>query len=163
MAKKKQSPKKSSALTPQKPTVYRRKAVSDKVLEQLNNILQTELSGVVRYLHYSLTVTGLNRIPIVQFFKGQATESLLHATIIGEKIVSLGGHPSLKVNPVPENDKHSDLELLEESLDFERSALALYVALLPLCSDNIALEELIRGFVKTEQEHVEEVEKMLGY
>lgn len=137
-------------------------AASEKVLEQLNEILQTELSGVVRYLHYSLTVTGLNRIPIVQFFKAQATESLLHATIIGEKIVSLGGHPSLTVNPVPETDKHRDADVLEESLEFEKSALELYKELLPLCGDNIALEELIRGFIKTEQEHVEEVEKMLG-
>ena len=40
----------------------------------LSRIMEFELAGVVRYTHYSLMVTGPNRIPIVQFMKGQATE-----------------------------------------------------------------------------------------
>ena len=45
----------------------------------LNRIMEFELAGVVRYTHYSLMIAGPNRIPIVQFMKAQATESLLHA------------------------------------------------------------------------------------
>ena len=45
----------------------------------LNAILEAELSGVVRYTHYSLMITGPHRIPLVDFMKAQATESLLHA------------------------------------------------------------------------------------
>ena len=33
----------------------------------LNEIMEYELAGVVRYTHYSLMVTGPYRIPIVQF------------------------------------------------------------------------------------------------
>ena len=40
----------------------------DKTIEQLNEIMEFELAGVVRYTHYSLMVTGPHRIPIVQFF-----------------------------------------------------------------------------------------------
>ena len=39
------------------------------VVGLLNEILETELAGVVRYTHYSLMVFGYNRIPIVSWLK----------------------------------------------------------------------------------------------
>ena len=59
----------------------------------LNRIMEFELAGVVRYTHYSLMVAGPNRIPIVQFMKAQATESLLHASTAGEILVGLQDMP----------------------------------------------------------------------
>jgi bacterioferritin len=38
---------------------------SQKVIRSLNTILELELAGVVRYLHYSLMVFGHARIPII--------------------------------------------------------------------------------------------------
>lgn len=132
-----------------------------QILERLNEILELEISGVVRYLHYSLMITGPNRIPIVKFFRDQASEGFNHAAIIGEKITALGGHPSLKVRPVPETNKHGVLDILGESLEFEKESVQKYYAVLPLCGDDVALEELIREQIRQEQEHIEEVEKML--
>ena len=61
----------------------------------LNQIMEYELAGVVRYTHYSLMVTGPYRIPLVDFFKAQATESLTHAQQAGEIITGLDdGHPN---------------------------------------------------------------------
>lgn len=133
----------------------------EKIIQKLNDILEWELSGVARYLHYSLMVTGPNRIPIVKWFRDQALEAFDHAATIGEKITALGGHPSIKVEQAPETNKHGVLEILKESLDFELEGLKMYESLLPLCGSNIALEEMLREFVRLEQEHVEEVEKML--
>ena len=42
----------------------------------LNEIMEYELAGVVRYTHSAMMVTGPYRIPIVAFLKEQATESL---------------------------------------------------------------------------------------
>lgn len=134
---------------------------STAIMEKLDEILEMELSGVVRYLHYSLMVRGPNRIPIVNFFRTQANESFTHATVIGEKITSLGGHPSIKVKPVPESNKHDVLVILRESMEFEKEGLQMYKDLLPMCGDNVALEEMVREFIRTEQEHLEEVNKML--
>ena len=53
---------------------------NEAVIKVLNNILETELAGVVRYTHYSLMVFGYNRIPIISWMRSQATESLDHAT-----------------------------------------------------------------------------------
>ena len=45
----------------------------------LNEIIEAEMAGVVRYAHSSLMVTGPYRQPIVTFLQEQATESLAHA------------------------------------------------------------------------------------
>lgn len=135
----------------------------DKIIEQLNKILETEISGVVRYLHYALMITGPNRIPIVKWFHEQANEAFAHASTIGEKITALGGHPSLKVSSVPETKTHKVLDILKESLQFEEKAIEMYRELLEMVEDDdIALEELVREMIRTETEHIEEVHKMLA-
>lgn len=134
---------------------------SKKVIDLLNEIIEMEISGVVRYLHYALMVKGPNRIPIVKWFHDQANEGYQHASIIGEKVTSLGGHPTLRVSPVPETKTHKVLDILKESLEFEQAALEKYKAVLKYCGEDVALEELIRTMVRTETEHIEEVIKML--
>lgn len=137
-------------------------AENKKIVEKLNKILELEISGVVRYLHYALMITGPNRIPIVKWFHEQANEAYQHASIIGEKITALGGHPSLKTTPVPETKTHQVLEILKESLEFEKLAIGLYREVLDIVGDDIALEELVREMIRKETEHIEEVVKMLS-
>ncbi|WP_413294374.1 ferritin-like domain-containing protein [Bdellovibrio sp. HCB185ZH] len=132
-----------------------------KIVELLNDIIEMEISAVIRYLHYALMIKGPNRIPIVKWFHDQANEGYAHASMIGEKITAYGGHPSLKVSPVPETNTHKVLDILAESLDFELKALAKYKELLKHVGDDVALEELVRGQIRLETEHVEEVRKML--
>jgi bacterioferritin len=131
------------------------------IVKKLNEILESEVSGIVRYLHYSLMIKGPNRIPIVKFFQEQSAEAATHAAMIGEKITALGGHPSLRVKPVSESNKHEVMDILRESLEHEREAVGLYKGLLSLVGDNVALEELARDMIRQEVEHIEEVEKML--
>lgn len=134
---------------------------NQKIVKLLNEIIEAEISGVVRYLHYSLMIKGPNRIPIVKWFHDQAQEGFAHASTIGEKITALGGHPSLKVSPVPETKTHKVLDILKESLEFEQTTLAKYHEVLKHVGDNVALEELMREMIRLETEHCEEVEKML--
>jgi len=132
----------------------------EKVVAHLDKILEAELSGVVRYLHYSFMVFGPNRIPITKWFRDHALEGFSHAVLIGEKITALGGHPSIKVQPVPETNKHNILEILKEGLAFERASLEQYLGLLSEVEGNVALEEMIRQLINEETAHIEEVEKM---
>ena len=57
---------------------------TSKVCDILNEIMEYELAGVVRYTHSSLMVSGPYRLPIVTFLKEQANESLIHAQQAGE-------------------------------------------------------------------------------
>ncbi|PMB50535.1 bacterioferritin [Fischerella thermalis CCMEE 5201] len=133
-----------------------------KTIDLLNAIMEFELAGVVRYTHYSLMVTGPNRIPIVTFFKAQANESLLHAQQVGEILTGLDGHPSLKIAPIEESYKHSVKHILEESLAHEKKALDLYKKLLDTVTDaSIYLEEFARTMISQEEMHYLELKKML--
>ena len=128
----------------------------------LNSIMEFELAGVVRYTHYSLMVTGPNRIPIVEFFKAQASESLIHAQQVGEILTGLEGHPSQKIAPIEESYKHSVRDILEESLNHEKKALELYKKLLNTVENaSIYLEEFARTMIGTEELHNIEIKKML--
>ncbi len=136
---------------------------NQKVLELLGLIYQEEMSGITRYLHYSFMIMGHNRIPIQKWFRDNATESMGHAILIGEKITSLGGHPPMVSSKAEETNIHTVHQLLEESLSFEIKTLGLYEKLTHLASElgDIALEELARTQVKLEVEHSDEVRKML--
>jgi len=128
----------------------------------LCRIMEFELAGVVRYTHYSLMVAGPNRIPIVQFLKQQANESLLHAQTAGEILVGLGGHPTLQIEPIPESYKHSVRDILEESVAHEQAALQLYADLLDVVQDrSVYLEEFCRTQIAQEELHGMELRKML--
>lgn len=133
----------------------------EKVIDTLNQILEHELSGVVRYTHYSLMVFGNARIPIISWLRSQATESLGHAQAVGEYITSLDGHPSLKISKLLETHKHKIDDILIESLEHESAQLKQYEELLKAVEGHIPLEEFSRQMIREEQEHIFEVEKML--
>jgi len=134
---------------------------SKEAMNCLNQIFQAEMAGIIRYLHYSFMIMGHNRIPIQKWFRDQAGEAQAHAIMVGEKITSLGGHPSVVSATVEESNQHAVHAILEESLNYESATLELYKQLVKLSGDDIALEEMARGLVQTEQEHVDEVRKML--
>jgi bacterioferritin len=132
------------------------------VVGVLNQLLETELAGVVRYTHYSFLVFGFNRIPIVSWLRAQADESLLHAQQVGEWNTTLGEHPSLAIGPLLESHQHDIGAMLRESLDVERQALELYRQLLRLVEGRlIGLEEFARQMIQAEELHAAEVDKML--
>ncbi|HUF98796.1 MAG TPA: ferritin-like domain-containing protein [Ilumatobacter sp.] len=135
---------------------------SDTVIPVLNNVMRTELSGVVRYTHYSLVITGPNRLPLVAFMKAQAAESLLHAQQAGELLTGLGGHPDQGIEPIDESHDHAIENILRESIAHERRALALYRELLGLSEGHsVYIEEYARGQIGAEELHVIEMNKLL--
>jgi bacterioferritin len=128
----------------------------------LNKILEFELAGMVRYTHYSLMIYGYNRIPIVSWLRAQATEALTHAQQAGELITQFGEHPSLAIGPLVETHKHDVGDILREAMQHERDTLALYHKLLGQAEgQSIMLEEYAREMIRTEEQHLGEVDKML--
>jgi len=128
----------------------------------LNQILEAELAGVVRYTHYSLMIFGHNRIPIVSWLRGEATTCLTHANEAGELVTHFGEHPSLKIGALLETHQHGINDILTESLKAEKEGLALYNQLLDLVRDReVLLEEYARRMIAEEELHIGEVNKML--
>ena len=133
-----------------------------EIIEKLSEIFTLELSGVIRYTHYSLMIFGYNRLPLIDFFKTQASESLTHANSAGEYITGLGGHPPLRIDNIKETNKHSIKDILEETLEHEKKAIEIYYELLSVIDGkSVYLEEYARTMIGQEELHVLEVEKML--
>ena len=135
---------------------------SNEVCDILNEIMEYELAGVVRYTHSSMMVSGPYRLPIVTFLKEQAEESLMHAQLAGEKIAGLDGHPSQRIAKIEETNRHTIKDILEESLEHELYALDLYKKLLR-CVENksVYLEEYARAQIGEEEQHSLELKIML--
>jgi len=134
----------------------------EKTVKVLNQILELELAGVVRYTHYALMVFGYSRIPIISWLKDNATESLAHAHRAGEMITLLGGHPSLKIGALLETEKHDIGDILRESLEHEQGAVVAYHELLRVSEGkSVLIEEYAREMIVTEELDLDEINKML--
>jgi bacterioferritin len=136
--------------------------LTKRIVDSLNRILELELAGVVRYMHYSFMIFGHNRIPIVAWLREQATESSAHAVLAGEHITAFGGHPSLKIGPLLETHQHDVNEILKEAHEHEKEGLAAYYELLEVVTGkSILLEEYARDQIAAEEMHLADIRKMM--
>lgn len=134
----------------------------EKLINALNEDLEKEMAGIVRYLHHSFIVFGPNRGPLVQIFRTQANESMAHAILLGEKITALGGHPTVKVDQVFEPGYQSIEDMLSEDLKAEKTQLELYTKQLKeFGDDNLPMKLMLEQIIIDETTHVEEIEKYL--
>ena len=104
------------------------------------------LGGSKACTHQLLQARGPNRLPIVQFFDSQATESLAHARTAGEILTGLDGHPTLSINvdeELEETGQHKITDLIRESQAHEHTAIELYKELLEIAAkgESVYLEE----------------------
>lgn len=136
--------------------------MGNKIIEGLNAALENELGNIIRYLHHSFLVRGVNRGPLVDFFRGKSKESMEHATMLGEKIVAMGGHPSIQIPKMKEIGHKNVEEMLREELESEKDEVGEYIKLLRGVGDDIALEFMLKEIIKEEQEGIEDLEKRVG-
>ena len=134
----------------------------DDAIKLLNEIVELELAGAVRYTQYSLMVFGHGRIPIISWMRAQASEALLHATTAGEEVTALRGRVSLGIGELVGTHHDSVDEMMQEMLIHERRGIELYAKLLAAVEGrSVSLEELSRTTIRAEELHVAEIEKML--
>ena len=134
----------------------------DQVVKTLNEIVELELAGAVRYTQYSMMVFGHARIPIISWMREQAAESLDHAALAGEEVTSFGEPVSLGIGELVGTHHDSVDEMMQEMLIHERHGIELYTRLLAATEGrSVSLEELARTTIRSEELHVAEIEKML--
>jgi bacterioferritin len=132
---------------------------NQELVDNLNRALGLELAAVIQYMQHSFLVTGVEREVYRSFFREQSEESHGHAKTLGDKVVALGGVPTVEPGMIRQS---TDLaEMLRQDLALEREAIAAYLAAWESCKDNdrptrFMLEERI----SQEQIHIEELEKL---
>jgi bacterioferritin len=129
-------------------------------IDKLNEILKWEYSGLVQYTQFSFLVQDTWREVFSEFFRDNGEEALKHAHKVGDKIVALGGVPTVERAEVKQS---TDLtEMLEYSLEVESKQVQLYTEALELCGErDVALRILLEDLCLAEQEGVDHLEKVL--
>lgn len=132
-----------------------------ELVENLNKALSLELAGVIQYSQHSYLVTGTDREIYKDYFRGQAEEAQDHAETLGDKIVALGGIPT--VEPAMIRQSVDVEEMLKQDLELEREAIAAYMAAWASCDDKDLPQKFwLEGQIADEQMHIEELEKLTG-
>jgi bacterioferritin len=130
-----------------------------KLLEKLNECLRHEWTGVAQYAQAGFVVAGLWREVYSDMFFDSAKESFGHARLVGEKIVALGGVPTVERNPVKQS--HDLNEMLNFALEFETKAVKCYTEALVLASGDRALEVFLENILEDEQDGVDKLTRIL--
>ena len=129
------------------------------IIDQLNEILKHEWTGVAQYSQAGFIVEGVWREVYAEKFLDDAKESFGHAQLVGDKIVALGGVPVATRNEIKQS---RDLnEVLQFSLAFESKAVEMYGKAIDMAEGNKALVIFLEDILKEEQEGVDEYTKLL--
>jgi bacterioferritin len=133
---------------------------STPILDKLNAILRHEWTGVAQYAQAGFVIQGLWRPTFSKKFFKSAEESFGHAKRIGDKIVALGGVPTVERNPIKQSDDL--IEMLNNALAFEQGAVDLYKEALAIADKNDrALVVLLEDILLEEQDGVDEITQLL--
>jgi len=130
-----------------------------ELIENLNHALGFELAAVIQYSQHSYLVTGTDREVFKGWFRDQAEEAQDHAESVGDKVVALGGIPT--VEPAMIRQSVETKEMLRQDLELEREAMAVYMAAWASCDDDDLPQKFwLEERISEEQQHIEELEKL---
>ena len=130
-----------------------------ELIENLNKALSLELAGVIQYSQHSFLVTGTDREVFKEWFRDQAEEAQDHAETLGDKIVALGGIPTVEPGTIRQSVELK--EMLKQDLELEREAMGAYMAAWASCDDEDLPQKFwLEGQISDEQMHIEELEKL---
>jgi len=131
-----------------------------QMIEKLNEILKWEYAGLVQYTQFSFVVQDIQREVYYKFFRDNGEEALEHAHLVGDKIVSLGGIPTVERAEVKQT---TDLrEMLEFSYEVESKQAQLYTEALALCGErDVALRVVLEDLCMQEQDGADHLAKIL--
>ena len=133
---------------------------TQELIDHLNEILKHEWTGVAQYSQASFMVQGVWREVYADKFAEDASESFGHAKLVGDKIVALGGVPTIIRNDVKQSQELQ--EVLRFSLEFEAKAVQMYSKAIDLAGEDKALVVFLEDILKEEQDGVDEYTKLIG-
>lgn len=134
---------------------------TQKVIAALNKAVSLEHAATLQYQQHALLVHGLWRKVFADFFEKQSQTSLSHAQTFGQKIVALGGVPTVEIGTTVHQSTNLE-EMLQQDLALEREAMQAYTEAHGLAEGDIALRSQLENHVESEQSDIEELEMYLS-
>ena len=132
-----------------------------KIVQLMNEGLEMEYASQIQYLTQAAITTGPYAEGLIARFEEIASDETEHAKILRQRITALGGTPTTKVGEI---QIHKDsLQAVKINLKYERETVEFYRKLLNLIPhDEVILYEAIEHVLQDSQEHVEELERLVG-
>ena len=131
------------------------------VIHLMNEGLEMEYASQIQYLTQAAITRGPYAEGLLARFEEIASDEAEHAKLLRQRIVALGGVPTTKVGEI---QIHKDsLQAVKINLKYERDTVTFYRKLLNLIPhDEVILYEAIEHILQDSQEHVEELERLVG-
>ncbi len=143
--------------------------IKDEIIKMLNQALALEHAARIQYLSHAEKLKGINAEPIVARIKEIADDEKDHEEKFRNMIGNyLGGQPSMDISGTDQAEKLDDI--LNVNLKKEKQGIDLYKNIYRKLVDNKsefqyefeALEHELRHIIIDEQEHVTELNLLLG-
>jgi len=128
----------------------------------LNQAIELEHQAYLQYYYQSLHLKGMETAPLRAMLATEADAELGHAKALAERVVALGGEPSMKIAPVKIGK--TPKEMIRYNLDREAKAIALYRKIVKLLHGTQGFElvyVLVLRILGDELKDVEEFEAFL--
>ncbi len=139
-----------------------------QVVRVLNEALATEIVCFLRYRRHYFTADGLNAESVRAEFMEHATEELMHADWIAERITQLGGEPDfapdrLTARSHAEYTDGTDLrDMIRQNLIAERIAIESYREMIDwLGAHDPTSRRLLEQVLADEEEHADDMASLL--
>lgn len=131
------------------------------LIDHLNKDLANELMAVIQYTTYSAKVSGPYRPQLSQFFLNEVPDEQMHAQFLANKVVALGGEPTMSPAPVPK--AKSNREMVEAVLKAEKEAIEGYTKRVGEAEEfgDKGLAVQLEDMVRDETGHAEETARIL--
>ncbi len=131
-----------------------------KIVEILNKARVEELTSISQYMQHHYLAKGMNSPEIGELFKELGLTEMKHAYRLAERIVALGGKPTLETDPIKVPDKL--VEMIKANLEVEYIAIKKYKEFIKDVSDDITTRNMLEDILADEEEIASKLEQLLG-
>lgn len=135
---------------------------NQKVIQQLNAALSSELTAIVQYMTQSEMCQSWGYKRLGDLTKARAIEEMKHAEGLIERIIFLDGTPSVDVGLKPQFGSKVQ-EQMEINLKDEQDAVGQYNEAVKVCSEagDDGSKVLFDGMIRDEERHADFLDAQL--
>lgn len=135
----------------------------ENLIAALNLMLSQEHACAIRYATHAAVVTGPYADTVQARLKEISTDEVSHAEKLRDRILALRGTPTLEVNGKDLKAAKTLREILSINIEEEKEAIRSYTEILnSIPPSNAILFQTIQTILGDEQEHLEELESLVG-
>lgn len=132
------------------------------MINALNKILEQEHACTIRYLTHAAVISGPYAESVAARLREIAQDELNHAEQLRERIVHLGGIPSMALCDADLKYANTLEEIININITEELQAIRAYeIVFKATAPDNAILYQTLQGLIRDEQEHLEELQNLL--